>query len=143
MFKRCSKCLETKAEDNFRWRYRVRGIRTSWCKPCYSAYERDKWKGSSDRRSSSKTMRHQRRDRNREFVWEYLRTHPCLDCGERDPIVLEFDHRDPSQKAAHVSDLIKGNSLAVISLEIEKCDVVCANCHRKRTANQFGWNKIT
>ena len=64
----------------------------------------------------------------------------CLDCGENDPIVLEFDHRNPDEKECNVSDMVKrGRSIKSIKKEIEKCDVVCANCHRKRTAKQFGW----
>lgn len=69
---------------------------------------------------------------------KYLKTHPCVDCGEADIRVLEFDHlRD---KVSNVSKMIlRGNIWKTVLKEIEKCEVVCCNCHRRRTAKQFNW----
>ena len=51
---------------------------------------------------------------------------------------LEFDHRDRATKSAEISRLVAGGfSWEVLLREIEKCDVRCANCHRRRTADQF------
>lgn len=60
----------------------------------------------------------------------------CKDCGESNPIVLDFDHiRD---KKYNVSRMIHdGFSWKAISKEIQKCEVVCANCHRIRTHNRL------
>lgn len=59
---------------------------------------------------------------------------PCADCGIKYPsYVMDFDHRDPSTKIACVSKLANSNSAKKLMLEIAKCDVVCANCHRIRT----------
>jgi len=72
-------------------------------------------------------------------VAEYLSTHPCVDCGENDIIVLDFDHRDDSSKRADVGRLLTGGySVRTVMIEIEKCDVRCANCHRIRTAISRG-----
>ena len=77
------------------------------------------------------------RTRLREFILDYLSRHPCLDCGETDPIVLEFDHRDPGTKRFAIADVVaRGVSVTTISAEIAKCDVRCANCHRRRTHRQ-------
>jgi hypothetical protein len=66
---------------------------------------------------------------------DYLLCHPCVDCGEADPLVLEFDHRDPKLKVAHISKLVSNaRSWKVVYEEIEKCDVRCANCHNRRHA---------
>lgn len=80
------------------------------------------------------------RNRMRAYIWEYLSSHACIDCGESDPIVLEFDHRDQATKVAEISNLIsKAVGMGRLVAEIEKCDVRCANCHRRRTARQLGW----
>lgn len=73
-------------------------------------------------------------------VLEYLRAHPCVDCGEKDPIVLEFDHRDGTEKVESVTQLVTNNcGWQKIEDEIAKCDVRCANCHRRRTAIKRGY----
>ena len=83
-----------------------------------------------------------RQTRNRDWILKYLTEHPCIGCGESDPIVLHFDHRDGEEKFKGVSFLVKkGRSLASIQDEVRKCDVRCANCHMKRTAKQFDWWK--
>ena len=73
---------------------------------------------------------------------EYLRTHSCVDCGEADPLVLEFDHRDSEGKLETIAFLRARGSRDELLAEIEKCDVRCSNCHQRRTAKQFGWTKL-
>lgn len=75
-----------------------------------------------------------------QLVWDYLTQHACVTCGEADPVVLEFDHRVPADKDLDISEMVRrAYSLQRITAEIEKCDVLCANCHRRKTALQFGW----
>jgi hypothetical protein len=70
----------------------------------------------------------------RLFIAKYLAHHPCIDCGEADPVVLEFDHRDRKTKRFNVCDGVRRHySLQTMRCEIDKCDVRCANCHRRRT----------
>lgn len=73
------------------------------------------------------------RIRNKKYVLEYLSTHPCVDCQEPDPIVLEFDHVRGEKDMAVSVGIFAGWSLARLANEIAKCDVRCANCHRKKT----------
>jgi hypothetical protein len=57
-----------------------------------------------------------------------------VDCGEADIVVLEFDHlRD---KVANVAKLMQEAPWVVVEREIAKCEVVCCNCHRRRTARR-------
>jgi len=85
-----------------------------------------------------------RRKRDALWLYNYRLAHPCVDCGESDPIVLDFDHR-PGTKKSHrrgVSQLAGWASIATLEAEVAKCDVRCANCHRRKTAretNQFAF----
>jgi len=81
------------------------------------------------------------RKRRRAFILDHLRQNPCVDCGETDPIVLEFDHvGEEGSKDFNISDAIRlGYGLQRIIDEIAKCQVRCANCHRKRTYERAGW----
>jgi hypothetical protein len=70
------------------------------------------------------------RERNTKYIWDYLMDHPCVDCGNTDPVVLDFDHVQGKKKfniGARGSHTIKA-----IKVEIAKCEVRCANCHRIR-----------
>lgn len=78
-----------------------------------------------------------RRTKVSRHILEYLLKNPCVDCGEGDPIVLEFDHR--GDKLFNVSDANRnGKSLPIVIKEIEKCDIRCANCHRRVTYHRAG-----
>ena len=69
---------------------------------------------------------------------DFLRGHPCTDCGETDPVVLEFDHVRGT-KRFEISRGITDRSFESLMLEMAKCEVVCANCHRRRTAQRAGY----
>ena len=71
-----------------------------------------------------------------KYLIEFFKANPCTDCGESDPVVLEFDHlRD---KAFNISSHFRERAWQSILDEMEKCEVVCANCHRRRTARRRG-----
>ncbi|KKL03712.1 hypothetical protein LCGC14_2623380 [marine sediment metagenome] len=71
------------------------------------------------------------------MLW-YKMTHPCRDCGEGDPRVLDFDHVH-GNKSFQLQEA-KQKPLTEILMEIQKCDVVCANCHRLRTQERINGN---
>ena len=84
-------------------------------------------------------------------IQKFIRTRkdrPCADCGLSYPYyVMDFDHRDPSTKLFQLSHSRQGRrTLLAVAAEIEKCDVVCANCHRQRTYEQslgrFGGSRL-
>lgn len=80
----------------------------------------------------------QKRKADFTAVMNRYKASPCADCGGRfDLVSMDFDHRDPSKKEFCVSHMRKGFiSMRRFVEEIEKCDVVCANCHRVRTKKQ-------
>ncbi len=81
----------------------------------------------------------------RQKLLEYLSVRECVDCREKDPIVLEFDHRDRKDKFKIVVKMLSGHySWESVLKEIKKCDVRCANCHRRKTyKEQNCWGKTT
>lgn len=69
-----------------------------------------------------------------EFLAHYLLSHPCVDCGETDVRVLDFDHREGVKKTAMVTRLAaNGFGRARLEAEIAMCDVRCRNCHARVT----------
>lgn len=97
----------------------------------------------------SKRQKEVARVRNRGFIRTYLAVHPCVDCGESDPIVLEFGHVR-GVKLYDVATMVQRHtSLRTIAAEIAKCDIRCANCHRRKTyferrgVEQFGSSAVS
>lgn len=75
-------------------------------------------------------------------LYDYLTENHCVDCGESNPIVLQFDHIGDN-KEYNVSFLVKnGRAWSQVEKEIKKCEVVCANCHHIRTAKQQNWKML-
>lgn len=131
---RCGRCGQVLPESAFN---RHPNGRQYWCRECYRGYFRAR--GDLHRRQSAAAKR-RRQGLARRFVKEHLASHPCVDCGESDPVVLEFDHVGP--KKGHVSWLaIDGASVRLLAKEIQQCEVVCVNCHRRRTGLRAGWRR--
>lgn len=139
----CKKCNIEKDEDKFSFKNKKLNIRQTQCKECVSEYRELYYQNNRDiaikySTESSKKIR----KRNREYIWDYLSDHPCIDCGNDNPIVLDFDHRDGVEKLSNVAELSsQGLSIKKIKEEIDKCDIRCANCHRIRTSIQQNWYK--
>lgn len=132
----CLICRIVKPLEDFPYQHN-RKRHLSKCCECKRVYDRTYWSKTKDRRNSQKKKNTTAiRERNTLFLLNYLNAHPCVVCGEADPLVLEFDHIDPTTKTANVSELL-GTSIARIVSEIHKCRVLCANCHRRETAKQF------
>ncbi len=84
----------------------------------------------------------QRRRKLRRRLYMYLLEHPCIDCGESDPVVLEFDHTKARKQAGVSRMMASDRPWARIMEEISKCVVRCANCHRRITAERAGFWKV-
>jgi len=110
------------------------------CKACYEKSYRNILADPEKKKARKKRSFLRQRDRNREFLRKFIgESGGCVDCGESNIVVLQFDHLIPEQKKYEVPELVAyGRSLALIQAEIIKCEIVCANCHIVRTANKFG-----
>ncbi len=141
--KKCYRCKVEKAESEFSSHKGKKDGLQSSCKACSTTYARQHYKKEEVKEKHLLSVNERRKivvQANRELVLEYLQSHPCVDCGEADPIVLEFDHQ--RDKRMGVSRLIAGGYPAQTVLdEIAKCEVRCANCHRRKTARDQGWFK--
>lgn len=79
---------------------------------------------------------------DRMALLEAFKSKPCIDCGNRfSSECMDFDHRPDQDKCAPVSDF-KTMNLDRLLTEINKCDLVCANCHRIRTKKRIGEQAI-
>jgi len=95
-------------------------------------------KNKAEYKARAREFTNKNREVLRDWLWDYWKKNPCVDCGETDPIVLEFDHqRDKEFNIATMTS--KSVSLTRLKKEVAKCDVRCANCHLRKTADQFGW----
>ena len=86
-------------------------------------------------RRSSKT-------RNRNIVDEYLQSHPCVDCGNTDIRVLEFDHVRGVKIGSIAHSVHRVWPVERLLLEIEKCEIRCCNCHRIATIERRNTSKL-
>ncbi len=126
----CTKCKLEKPLEEFSKRAASKdGLQPS-CKDCHKLVALAYYENNKE----SEFVRIKARIRaNYNAVWKYKEENPCVDCGESDPIVLDFDHVR-GEKTKGICEMIQqGNSLKNIFAEIEKCDIRCANCHRRVT----------
>lgn len=134
--KKCNSCKLVQAIEKFSWKNKNKNIKAGKCKSCHKEYAKTHYtsncKSYKDRAyKNNKTYR----KRNKKYIDE-LKSVPCMDCGNSyDPVCMDFDHlRD---KIKNVANLAKDSfSLASLNKEIDKCEVVCANCHRLRSKNR-------
>ena len=140
----CTKCQQDKSLAEFSFRKKEVGKRHAWCQPCMRKHNMSRYYSRhSYYKSHHQTLTEKSRQAKSQLLLTYLLEHPCLDCGESDPIVLEFDHRDGVEKIGSVTEMVCHNcSWPKIMAEIQKCDVRCANCHRRRTAKVRGYTRF-
>jgi hypothetical protein len=144
MDRTCRRCGESLDVSEFNFKDRARGRLQLYCKTCSRRYVQDHYARNKPY-YVQKAMARNRVHRRDLFdrLLAYLQPHPCVDCGESDPVVLDFDHVDASSKSSNIADKVAdGCSWRTIEAEIAKCAVRCANCHRRRTARQFGWYRL-
>lgn len=135
--KTCSICKLEKAHSEFHKRSRSKDGYTSQCAECkhgmdqsYYTRNTDKFKDRNDINRAETTHK----------LFDYLSKNPCVDCGEQDVVVLEFDHKEEKPKY-RVATLVS-HSWAAVLKEIENCEIRCSNCHTRKTherANTPRW----
>ena len=126
----CSSCNDNKEEVEF---YKKGKNRLhSWCRKCFS----NNRKGKHNTKDILK-LRAVRRKALQEFLIKYLLENPCIKCGHSNVVSLQFDHRNRISKKYDISKIIANTlSKQTLTEEMNKCDVLCANCHAEKTAHE-------
>ena len=126
----CSTYNEEKLKSEFSQRIsgKIHGV----CKSCHNKYNKKHYQKNKDlyiSRAATRTVK--LREIQREFIIQ-IKSVPCKDCGIKyPPYVMQFDHL--LDKEFTISDCIGQVGLDRLKKEIEKCDIVCSNCHAERT----------
>jgi hypothetical protein len=121
--KKCRDCQTLKPIAKFYSSTRANGkvYHASYCRPC--SVERG-------RKNELKI-----REVNYLRLWAHFAEHPCLDCGETNPLKLSLDHR--GEKNHDISNIMKKKWHHIVA-ELKLCDVRCHNCHAVKTAASRG-----
>ena len=130
--RRCGRCHREKPFEEFAWRRKARGQRDNYCRPCRAVYKREHYAANRRRYIEPAQRRKKIVAANARVPRRFSSRTSCVDCGESDPVVLEFDHlRD---KEFGIAQGLRDRDWQSVLDEMAKCEVVCANCHRRRTA---------
>src|ERR1051325_9218597 len=123
--KACPRCGRTLEASEFNVKDRSTGRLQVYCRECSRGYVREHYRRNTAYYTTKARKRNKLvRSETRERLMAYLQEHPCIDCGETDPIVLQFDHVDAKTKQREVSLLMQNySSWAVIEAEMAKCEV--------------------
>ena len=135
--KRCPRCGLQKMVSDFPFRDAKKLRRNSYCQTCQREYCQLHYRQHA-REHNQRRLENNKRyvSQNRVSLRQYLEGQRCVDCGERDPIVLEFDHVQGA-KVDDVSTMsFRAFSWRKLRAEIAKCMIRCANCHRRKTYHQ-------
>jgi hypothetical protein len=80
--------------------------------------------------------------RQREELVKAIKDKPCADCGKKYPFyVMQLDHIKGA-KVSQISSLVRSRGIAIVRAELEKCEVVCANCHAARSYKRSVANRV-
>lgn len=140
--KTCTKCGVEKEENRFNRRRANTEKTKSICVECARECSREHYRNHKKIYiSRAKIFSKKQQIVNQQKMVEFLKTKRCVDCGNNDIRVLEFDHRNREDKKECIAQLLTRNSWELVMREINKCDIRCANCHRIKTSIQFNWFK--
>lgn len=138
---KCSKCEKVRLVEDFSIRNHETKRRHRICKFCHSKYRKEHYlRNKLKYIEKARSWNDKQRSVLETFLYERLSQSHCVDCFEKDILVLDFDHL--YNKRFGIALMFKNRySVAAIEDEIEKCVVRCANCHRRKTAKEVGYWK--
>ena len=128
----CSKCNQDKSLQEF---YIYKAKPRNWCKSCWL----ERGKNISQQHYLKNKEIYSKRNRAvdkklKEYVRNSKENQKCIDCGRKYRYwMLDFDHRPNTEKLCELSHCFYLSTIEKVQAEIDKCDLVCTNCHRDRT----------
>lgn len=131
--KQCNSCKLLKDKSCFRKNVHRKDGLQSCCIECRKTYNKEHYilnKRKYILRAKNRNLIQKKKFK--KLIKEYLLNHPCVDCGNSDIRVLEFDHIKGNKNFCISKAHLVAFSLETIKKEISKCEVRCANCHRIR-----------
>lgn len=140
--KTCSRCKQILDRSLFNKRKSAPDGLQWHCKVCQRACQNAFYARNGGYQGKVKKSAIKIKGIKRDRVFDILRNSACLHCGESDPTVLTFDHIDRSLKKNEVGTLVsQGYSWETIESEIAKCQILCANCHMRKTSKEMNWHR--
>ena len=125
----CSKCKRELPFDNFRWKNKSENKKHSQCKDCEKQADKEYYLRNGERRQAVRDRANIQKINNSILV-ENVKSKGCAKCGELRTHVLDLHHVDPEGKINTIAHMIKSASEETLIQELNKCIVLCANCHR-------------
>ena len=135
--KKCNQCNQTKYLEEFSWKCKSKRRRITRCRECVNNYNRQHYKSN---KNYYKAKTNQSYNKLTTLLYSIKFSNSCNKCGENTPSCLEFNHINREDKKYQISSMCRmGKSEEQFIKEVEKCEILCCNCHRKKTAKQFDW----
>lgn len=128
MTKKCSKCKKDKELTEFHKNKSRKDGYQHICKECRIIYIHENY---IKNKKAYFNRNKKTRNKNKKLIWNIKLNSKCIKCGENHPAVLDFHHRNKENKLFEISTGWKKSGRLKILEEIKKCDILCANCHRK------------
>jgi hypothetical protein len=142
--KLCACCKQIKPIQSFWKRIRAKDGYASSCIDCIRIQNQKSYKNHwVKNRTRIDSNHYQFIEAFREKCNQIKHVSGCFFCKENDPICLDFHHKDSTNKQYTISKMINSHKNWIcIQLEIDKCIVICANCHRKVHAGVLNVNTV-
>lgn len=150
--KGCSRCKQVLPVYEFSLRSSITGKRASMCRVCHRAYVKEhykknthvykekakKWvKKNPDKRKISANRHAKQKAYEQKRLAVAYKGGKCTDCAGVFPqAAFDFHHLDPRTKDYHLAQLLNSRGFEFAKEELDKCVLLCANCHRIRHANE-------
>ncbi len=128
----CTKCKRRRQNKSFNKNSTRSDGLSNVCRDCANSYDKERYvKNKGSHNELMKQRNAEYRDRYRKKINE-IKSSGCTNCEEKEPCCIDFHHIDESNKLGDVATMAAHlKKWEVVQKEIDKCVLLCANCHRK------------